>query len=259
MVLAKSTAIPLKYTGVKICKFLLALALWLPCAALTLVLLHQAADLGLGRGPWLQRPALWMTMGFGCWLAVFGWLGPSARAYIVSHELTHAFWTLALGGRVSGFKTGAQGGQVKVSKENWLITLSPYFIPFYTLLVIAAYYGLGFFGDVRPFAAVLYYLIGFTWCFHLTYTLSVLRQAQSDVRRHGWLFSMTVIYGMNLLVVAVLVGALSPRVTFVGLASDLCHEWVCCWDWLTRCLHGLQRLPARFSGAQIGLHGFDCL
>ncbi|MBI5396666.1 MAG: hypothetical protein HZA91_15340 [Verrucomicrobia bacterium] len=214
----------------KALKFLIAVLLWLPCAALTLTLYSHAAALGLGHGPWLERPFLWIAMGFGCWLAVFGLIGPSARAYIISHELTHAIWTLLMGGRVSGFKAGAQGGHIQVSKENWLITLSPYFVPFYTLLVIGLYYLAGVWQDVRPFARAMFYLVGFTWSFHLSYTLAVLRQSQSDVRRHGWVFSMTVIYGMNLLVVALLLAALSPRVTLVGLAAQFGADCGVCWQ-----------------------------
>ena len=227
-------------------KFLLAILLWLPCVALSQTLCDRALTLGLGAGPWIQRGALWIAMGFGCWLAIFALLGPSARAYIISHELTHAIWTLLMGGRVSGFSATAKGGQVKVSKENWLITLSPYFVPLYTLLVIAIYYGVGFFGDVRPFAPLLYYLVGFTWCFHLTYTVTVLRQSQSDVSRHGWLFSMTVIYGMNLVVIALLLVLLSPRVTFVRVWGQFWNHL--CWDWRwlwARCLD-LQALWRRY-------------
>jgi len=42
----------------KALKFLLAILLWLPCAALTLTLYSHAAALGLGHGPWLERPVL---------------------------------------------------------------------------------------------------------------------------------------------------------------------------------------------------------
>ena len=225
----------------RVFKFLLAIALLLPCVALTLTLCHVVAALGLGHGPWLHRPALWLGLGFGCWLAVFGLLTPSARAYVISHELTHVFWALLMGAKVGGLKAGARGGQVTVSKENWLITLSPYFFPFYSMLVIALYHGLGLLADVRPFAPVLYYLLGFSWSFHLTFTWLALQQNQSDVRRHGWLFSMVVIYGMNLLVLALLVVLVSQRVTAAGLARRFGNHCVFCWQWLN---HGARELPA---------------
>jgi len=224
----------------KFFKFLLAIALLLPCVALTFTLYHVVAALGLGHGPWLQRPALWLGLGFGCWLAVFSLLSPSARAYVISHELTHVFWALLMGAKVSGLKAGASGGQVIVSKENWLITLSPYFFPFYAMLVIAIYYGLGLLANVRPFAAVFYYLLGFAWSFHLNFTWLALRQNQSDVRRHGWLFSMVVIYGMNLLVVALLMALVSSRVTFAAGAEQFYNNCLMCWRWLD---HTVRELP----------------
>lgn len=219
---------------IKFLKFLLAIALLLPCAALTLTLYHAVAALGLGHGPWLQRPALWLGLGFGCWLAVYGLLSPSARAYVISHELTHVFWALLMGAKVSGLKAGARGGQVTVSKENWLITLSPYFFPFYAMLAIGIYYGLGLLADVRPFAPVLYYLLGFSWSFHLTFTWLALRQNQSDVQRHGWLFSMVVIYGMNLLVVALLMALVSSHVKPGNLAAQFGDDCGFCWRWVER-------------------------
>jgi hypothetical protein len=223
-------------------KFLLAIALLLPCAALTLTLWHAVAVLGLGQGPWLHRPALWLGLGFGCWLAVFSLLSPPARAYVISHELTHVFWALLMGAKVSGLETGARGGQVRVSKENWLITLSPYFFPLYAVVVMALYYGLGLLADVRPFAPVFYYLLGVAWSFHLTFTWLALRQNQSDVRRHGWLFSMVVIYGMNLLVVALLLALVSSRVTLAGLVGQFGGECASCWRWLDHWARGLPSL-----------------
>ncbi|MFA7003366.1 MAG: hypothetical protein WC429_04950 [Verrucomicrobiia bacterium] len=230
-----------KNIEMKVFKFLLAIALLLPCVALTLTLYHAVATLGFGQGPWLQRPALWLGMGFGCWLAIFGLLSPSVRAYVISHELTHVFWALLMGAKVSGLKASARGGQVMVSKENWLITLSPYFFPFYAMLVIAIYYGLNLLADVRPFAAVFYYLLGFAWSFHLSFTWLALRQNQSDVRRHGWLFSMVVIYGMNLLMVALLVVLMSSRVTFAGYAEQFYNNCLLCWQWLDQMA---RKLPA---------------
>lgn len=228
-------------------KFLLAVILLLPCVALTLTLYHAFTALGFGHGPWLQRPALWLGLGFVCWLAVFCLLGPSARAYVISHELTHVFWALLMGAKVGGLKTDASGGKVLVSKENWLITLSPYFFPFYAMLVIAIYYGLGLMADVRPFAAVFYYLLGFAWSFHLCFTWLALRQNQSDVRRHGWLFSMAVIYGMNLLAVALLLALASSHVTLAGLAGQFAGDCAFCWLWLDRTA---RELPALWRAAK---------
>ncbi|OHE78218.1 MAG: hypothetical protein A2107_01055 [Verrucomicrobia bacterium GWF2_62_7] len=231
-----------KNIEMKVFKFLLAITLLLPCVALTLTLYHAVATLGFGQGPWLQRPALWLGMGFGCWLAIFGLLSPSVRAYVISHELTHVFWALLMGAKVSGLKASARGGQVMVSKENWLITLSPYFFPFYAMLVIAIYYGLSLLADVRPFAAVFYYLLGFAWSFHLSFTWLALRQNQSDVRRHGWLFSMVVIYGMNLLMLALLVVLMSSRVTFAGCAEQFYNNCLLCWQWLDQTARELPAL-----------------
>ncbi|MFO1511751.1 MAG: hypothetical protein U1F83_02370 [Verrucomicrobiota bacterium] len=56
--------------------------------------------------------------------------------YVVGHELTHAIWVWLFGGSVKKFKASSSGGHVIVDKNNFLISLSPYFFPFYVVLVV---------------------------------------------------------------------------------------------------------------------------
>ena len=41
--------------------------------------------------------------------------------------------------------------------------------------------------------------MGFTWGFHLTFTVSTLLQKQTDIHEYGYLFSYTLIYFLNVL------------------------------------------------------------
>ena len=45
-------------------------------------------------------------------------------------------WGLLFGARPSDVRVSASGGSVRLSKSNLLITLAPYFFPFYTFVVI---------------------------------------------------------------------------------------------------------------------------
>ena len=69
-----------------------------------------------------------------CWAA----LSHPVRAYVLGHELTHALWGLAFGARPSDLRVAASGGSVRLTKTNLLITLAPYFFPFYTFVVIVS-------------------------------------------------------------------------------------------------------------------------
>src|SRR6476646_4520188 len=71
--------------------------------------------------------------------------------YVFGHELTHALWVWLMGGRVSRFKVGREGGHILTDKNNFLIALSPYFFPLYSILVIALYGALSLFVNMQPY------------------------------------------------------------------------------------------------------------
>jgi hypothetical protein len=131
-------------------------------------------------------------------------------------------WALMMGGRVGKIKVGKSGGHVELSKTNFIITLAPYFFPFYTALVIASYYLCGLALDVEPYRLWWLGAVGFTWSFHITFTLHMLSQQQPDVQEHGRIFSFAVIYTMNVLVIALLLVILgNPMLIDLGhLLSD---------------------------------------
>ena len=70
------------------------------------------------------------------------------RTYVLGHELTHALWGMLMGAKIGKMKVGKEGGYVELSKSNFLVSLAPYFFPFYTAVVIAFWYAFAFFFDV---------------------------------------------------------------------------------------------------------------
>ena len=104
------------------------------CKTILAVLL---LPLCLGAGWALERvvrasgnaDTIWIALlsGAACWLVIYLLLPKPMWIYVVGHELTHALWTWAMGGRVTKFKASSQGGHVLVSKNNFLIALAPYF------------------------------------------------------------------------------------------------------------------------------------
>lgn len=138
-----------------------------------------------------------------CWMA----LAHPVKAYVLGHELTHAIWGLLFGARPSALKIGENGGSVKLTKSNVLITLAPYFFPFYTFVVIVA--ALVTFAFLRPlpFLPLWMFLIGFTWAFHVLFTLETLALRQPDVKIYGRIFSWTFIFIINVSIVLVWLAA----------------------------------------------------
>lgn len=132
-----------------------------------------------------------------CWMA----LAHPVKAYVLGHELTHAIWGILFGAKPSALKVGEKGGSVNLSKSNMLITLAPYFFPFYTFVVIIA--ALVTFAFLRPlpFLPLWMFLIGFTWAFHVLFTLETLALRQPDVKLYGRVFSWTFIFIVNVAIV----------------------------------------------------------
>ena len=138
-----------------------------------------------------------------CWATV----SHPVRAYVLGHELTHALWGLFFGARPSDVRVSASGGSVRLTKSNVLITLAPYFFPCYTFVVVVA--ALVTYAFLRPLPCLPLWLfmIGFTWAFHVLFTLETLTRRQPDIRLYGRVFSWVFIFLVNLALILVWLAA----------------------------------------------------
>ena len=149
-----------------------------------------------------------------CWLA----LSHPVRAYVVGHELTHAIWGIAFGARPSRLRVSESGGSVNLTKSNMLITLAPYFFPFYTFLVIVVALITSAFIRPLPCLPLWMFAVGFTWAFHVLFTIETLAQRQPDVKLYGRIFSWVFIFLANVMLVLVWLAATTP-LTFMQLGG----------------------------------------
>ena len=135
--------------------------------------------------------------GFLLCVAILPFVPPPVRIYVLGHELTHALWGLLFGARVSNIRVGMKGGSVTLSKSNVLITLAPYFFPFYTIIVALAALATRLFASPLPCPCAWLFAVGFTWAFHCCFTVRALMQRQPDVEEYGRLFSYVFIWTFN--------------------------------------------------------------
>src|SRR5215467_6984698 len=132
--------------------------------------------------------------GAACWLAIYLLLPKPMWVYVFGHELTHALWAWLFGGKVKKFKASNKGGQVVLTKSNFLIALAPYFFPLYAFLVVALF-GLGnWLWNWHAYLVWFHLLLGAAYAFHVTLTFHVLKSSQSDVTEQGYLFSAVIIF-----------------------------------------------------------------
>ncbi|HZE14021.1 MAG TPA: hypothetical protein VE086_09700 [Chthoniobacterales bacterium] len=201
-------------------KFVVALFLLPVCAILTQTFFTVFARATVTHRLW-AGPAFWFfSLGAILWLIAFFGLPRPMVVYVFGHELTHALWVLLMGGRVSRFRVGRDGGHIVTDRNNFWIALAPYFFPLYSLIVIGAYGLLGLFVNVQPYGQLLYGLIGATWAFHFTFTCWMIPKKQTDLTDHGTFFSLVVIYLMNLALLSVMLVLASSQITFADLGRE---------------------------------------
>jgi hypothetical protein len=138
--------------------------------------------------------------GAGCWWVIYLLLPKPMWMYVLGHELTHALWTWAFGGRVKKFKASSKGGHVVVTKNNFVIALAPYFFPLYAVMVVGIYACGGLVFGWGKYVVWFHLLLGATYAFHLTLTWHVLKSQQTDITDQGYLFSGVVIFLGNMTV-----------------------------------------------------------
>lgn len=151
-----------------------------------------------------------------CWMLV----PHPVKTYVLGHELTHAVWGLLFGAVPSKLRVSASGGSVNLTKSNMLITLAPYFFPFYTFVVVVV--ALVTFAFIRPlpWLPLWMFMVGFTWAFHVLFTLETLAQRQPDVKLYGRVFSWTFIFLANVALVLLFLAAVTP-LSFASLGGFL--------------------------------------
>lgn len=150
--------------------------------------------------------------------------------YVVGHELTHAVSGIMSGARVHSFKATSKGGEVKLSKSNAFIALSPYIIPFYSILVILTYALAVHFWPRNEVVWGFEVLLGATLAFHLSLTWSALHKHQSDLKVLGFLLSGVLIALGNGLILGLLgVSLFKKTPTLKQYAQGLAQESVIQW------------------------------
>lgn len=203
-------------------RLLLGLALLPMCWGVSRAFL-DAIVISAGASGWMSAEALSLLGGIAAFAMAWFALSHPVRMYVLGHELTHALWGLLFGARPSDVRVSASGGSVRLTKSNMLITLAPYFFPFYTFIVIVvALITYAFFRPL-PYLPLWLFLVGFTWSFHVLFTLETLGQRQPDVKLYGRIFSWTFIFLVNVGIVLVWLALMTP-LTFADLGGLLAQR-----------------------------------
>ena len=147
--------------------------------------------------------------------------------YVLGHEMTHAMFVYVCGGRISAIHFSTEGGYVMTNKSNILIALSPYFIPFWSAVLISLHGFISLWADIPGGGLILTGLIGFTWTFHIVWTVWMIPKDQPDLKENGTFFSLMLIIFANLILFSLILCATSHE---VQLLSFVFEWWNTCLD-----------------------------
>ncbi len=172
-----------------------------------------------------------LIAGCGLWMVVF-FVGIFLRGtplflriYVIGHEFMHAWLAgFFFKGRIKKFKTGSEGGYIITDKYNFIIALAPYLWPIYCIPVLAAWGIAGWFPWGLEYAGSFFAALGFTWMYHLSFTVWMLMKGQSDLLGPGRIFSVVLIYTTNVALLAAFVITMAQEFSWMGFARELGKE-----------------------------------
>jgi len=162
----------------------------------------------------------YFIVGIISYLVVHAVVFKPSYLYVLSHELMHAIAALLSGGRVRSIKVSSKGGSVATTKSNLFIALSPYLFPLYTIIVVLLWLGIKYVMKSDINCSFFLFAIGFTLAFHIVLTIDFLKIRQTDLIYAGYLFSICLIYIINLIIVGLILSFLFKSVIFTVFLQD---------------------------------------
>lgn len=224
----------------RLIRWLMALALLPFCVVTTMALFNvTTSEAGATETFWMDlvrtRDFLFFFIGI---VLMSGWFfsGLLERFflyfYVLGHELTHVIFVYLCLGKVSGMHITADGGYIMTNKSNILISLSPYFIPFWSVVLLLVSSILEIFFEIPYHTETLYCLIGGSWTFHLLWTIWMMQREQPDLQENGVFFSIILIYLANVILLSILLCLAPGNLTWHHWANQFLdagshvHQWI---------------------------------
>ncbi|MFC1808311.1 hypothetical protein ACFL0T_08135 [Candidatus Omnitrophota bacterium] len=200
----------------RIAKFLLGILFIPVCIAASQSLHYQLSSISII--PHYQK---YFFLGIITYLIIHAAVYKPSYLYILGHEIMHVIATWMSFGKVTSFHASPQGGKVTTTKTNFFISLAPYFFPFYTIVVAIIFFAIPLFTKTRPLYEPFLFVIGFTLAFHVILTIDFLKIKQTDLLHTGFLFSLGLIYLVNILVVGLIFSLLFSSVDYIEFVSSI--------------------------------------
>lgn len=208
----------------------MALVLIPLCFITIITLMQESGEQRIFQAIWYSTELLCFIVGVGSMLSWFIAGIANDRLlylYVLGHEMTHATFVYVCGGRISDIHFSSEGGYVMTNKSNILIALSPYFIPFWAAVLISLHSLVSLWWKIPAGGLILTGFLGFTWTFHIVWTVWMIPKDQPDLRENGTFLSLMIIIFANLVLFSLMLCGTSLE---VQLSSFAFNWWNNCLD-----------------------------
>ena len=168
------------------------------------------------------------------------------QTYVFGHEFTHAITGIISGAKIKKFKVSRNGGSVSLTKDNVFITLSPYFVPLYTVAIIVIYYCLlGWFFDISKLRSYFLFFSGISLAFHYALTFYAIKIGQEDMKIYGKFFSFVFVIFVNIIVLIIILALIFPQYINIkdfadSLFDDIVYTYKYIFLGVYKCLGSLK-------------------
>lgn len=168
----------------------------------------------------VRESELYFLLGITAYLAFHVMVAVPMKAYVFSHELMHAAAAWVSGGQVKGFKVGSKKGSVMTDKVTAFVALAPYLVPVYAVLWALGFGAASLFWKTASWAWLFFFGLGVWLTFHLVFTVTVLKEKQSDLEVVGPLLALGLILLGNITLVIGAMGLVVPEIRFASYGAD---------------------------------------
>jgi hypothetical protein len=101
-----------------------------------------------------------------------------------------------------------------------LVKVAPYLLPVYTILLLALYPLYALFDKSADVVRIFMFLFGFSIALHLVFSAKSLRSKQGDFLKSNYIFGFSLIYIINIAILALGFSLFFPKYSFVNFCNQ---------------------------------------
>ena len=174
----------------------------------------------LTRVRWHAYPYYLFIFGFVSYAPLFILNKKKSFAYVLGHEVLHALASIVFGGQLLSIFVSHSRGSVSTTKENFIVSLIPYCVPFYSLVLALGYITVSIFMDARPLYPLCIFFLGFSLSHHIILTTLYIKMGQSDISSQGIFFSYNIIFLSNVIIITLLMNVFLTKISIIDFWQE---------------------------------------